>query len=943
MTDLFHILVTKVESYIKDILGENGLNKKAIIEEIIKNLDKNIISKIIHTNDYSSLLTDKNSYQPEINSMKIKTKDYFSYYDNFILISSETAESFSSEFSKYNELKLNNIPVYFGSGRIFLINQSSSQNIIEIGVLVDNFIFKPKMFFKHNNDDNLKTNINLLLLNGFTNYQKYYLMFNDDNISPIFDMNNNKIGQAFRYDETINDYSNYILEEENIKFLFKLYYLNLRLKIKFNKKYNRELKQETYYIINENSLKELRNYSSLQNRLSQFDISKEVNEIMNSHDRETKFDELFDGKKFSIIIKNILSEKSIINDQNEINQNVIPNLASISCNGLDLFYYDNFRLIDCLLYNELKENKFLFYKSIKSTVSCIIIETYILINITNNNNSSGYRYIAEICEINEQNIIKPIYLLAYDEFKYLRHHLNYVLNIFGNFKGFLESLCFSQENGIKLNLESSSGTLDVGYIYKIFGVLSNQNINQNISNNNTNNISINNSNIINFSNPNNNINVEVPICSPNEKKNNNINNNNSNNNNILSNQQIIVPPIPEQIFDSIEKEFTKHPLMGLKNVSTTCYMNVILECFCNIKKFVNYFKYKLKDSTLEKLNNEKELNLTSSFKTLIENLWQTPGNKYISPENNTQNENNKYYIPIQFKEKISKMNPLFERGQTNDAKDLVNFMIMTLHEELNKAPKNQNIKSSNLLINQSNQQEVFKNFLQNFANENISLISDLFYAVNNNITECLNCHNKKYSYQIYFFLNFPLEEVVKFKIQNNQSIQANQNKMSMNQMNYQQNFINNNQEINSVNLDDCFRYNQKKDNFSGENFINCSYCQTQSSAFYNTIFTTGPEILIIILNRGKGNEFGVKCDFIEQLNLSEYIEMKNTGFMYNLIGVVTHIGESGPSGHFIAYCRSPIDNNWYQYNDNFVFPVKDFVNEVINYAIPYILFYQKIK
>ena len=71
--------------------------------------------------------------------------------------------------------------------------------------------------------------------------------------------------------------------------------------------------------------------------------------------------------------------------------------------------------------------------------------------------------------------------------------------------------------------------------------------------------------------------------------------------------------------------------------------------------------------------------------------------------------------------------------------------------------------------------------------------------------------------------------------------------------------------------------------------------------------------------------------------------MKNTGFMYNLIGVVTHIGESGPSGHFIAYCRSPIDNNWYQYNDNFVFPVKDFINEVINYAMPYILFYQKIK
>ena len=66
--------------------------------------------------------------------------------------------------------------------------------------------------------------------------------------------------------------------------------------------------------------------------------------------------------------------------------------------------------------------------------------------------------------------------MVYDEFKYLRHHLNYVLNIFGNFKGFLESLCFSQGNGIKLNLESSNDTLDVGYIYIISEVLSNQNI-----------------------------------------------------------------------------------------------------------------------------------------------------------------------------------------------------------------------------------------------------------------------------------------------------------------------------------------------------------------------------------------------------------------------------------------------------------------------------------
>ena len=61
-----------------------------------------------------------------------------------------------------------------------------------------------------------------------------------------------------------------------------------------------------------------------------------------------------------------------------------------------------------------------------------------------------------------------------------------------------------------------------------------------------------------------------------------------------------------------------------------------------------------------------------------------------------------------------------------------------------------------------------------------------------------------------------------------------------------------------------------------------------------------------------------------------------------MIGVVTHLGESDASGHFIAYCKSPIDRCWYQYNDELVFEVKDFSKEIRDYVEPEILFYQKI-
>ena len=59
------------------------------------------------------------------------------------------------------------------------------------------------------------------------------------------------------------------------------------------------------------------------------------------------------------------------------------------------------------------------------------------------------------------------------------------------------------------------------------------------------------------------------------------------------------------------------------------------------------------------------------------------------------------------------------------------------------------------------------------------------------------------------------------------------------------------------------------------------------------------------------------------------------------MGVITHLGESNMSGHFIAYCLDPLYGSWYKYNDAIVSQVNDFQKEVINYAMPYLLFYQK--
>ena len=87
----------------------------------------------------------------------------------------------------------------------------------------------------------------------------------------------------------------------------------------------------------------------------------------------------------------------------------------------------------------------------------------------------------------------------------------------------------------------------------------------------------------------------------------------------------------------------------------------------------------------------------------------------------------------------------------------------------------------------------------------------------------------------------------------------------------------------------------------------------------------------------------MKLDFTLQIDITEFVSLKTERTIYDLYGVITHIGKSGPNAHFIASCKSPIDNNWYRYNDDLVSLITNIQSDVIDFGVPYILFYQKHK
>ena len=71
---------------------------------------------------------------------------------------------------------------------------------------------------------------------------------------------------------------------------------------------------------------------------------------------------------------------------------------------------------------------------------------------------------------------------------------------------------------------------------------------------------------------------------------------------------------------------------------------------------------------------------------------------------------------------------------------------------------------------------------------------------------------------------------------------------------------------------------------------------------------------------------------------SNYVE-KNNNNKFELIGIVSHLGETGIGGHFIAICKHSIDGKWRMYNDSIVSECK---NDYLKKGTPYILFYKKI-
>ena len=367
-------------------------------------------------------------------------------------------------------------------------------------------------------------------------------------------------------------------------------------------------------------------------------------------------------------------------------------------------------------------------------------------------------------------------------------------------------------------------------------------------------------------------------------------------------------------YTSIDEQFKKiRLLIGLNENEQIKELNAFLQCLIHIKPLVNYIKYKF-----EKIKERKTYSsyhrsgkcLSDAFRDLIDKLFPN-GLRIID-----NNENRKDIFKTENSNKFSNMIYQIEPNYNTSKKLLIQVIIMRLHKELNKV---ENSREQNKTTEQMSKEFAFNDFKQNFQEQHQSVISDIFFGSYYIQSLCSFCQNYFYNFQPYTFGRYSLNQVYIYK---NQTLNLGQNELYMN------NVFNIN--INQINLFDCLYFDQQ----IKFKFQKCKNCGNIVQFNYKNIIYSSPTILTFIFNNDLAFD-NISFFIAEKININIFVELKQN-INYNLIGMIFITFQN----HYIAYCKSPIDNHWYKYDDAIVEPQNN-LNEILTTnGFPYMLFYQ---
>ena len=311
--------------------------------------------------------------------------------------------------------------------------------------------------------------------------------------------------------------------------------------------------------------------------------------------------------------------------------------------------------------------------------------------------------------------------------------------------------------------------------------------------------------------------------------------------------------VKQKFSDLLNEKYIKLcPLTSFTN-DTIPYFNSVIQCLLNIPEinlyFLNYFS-SLRDNIISRCKISKE---------------------YYNIVNKT------FFSNKTLSDIIFSLNPQLK--ESNDEKDLLMYLIRTMHYELNYFGKEVLNNKNNISINEN---ESFNYFIKAISDNNFSIFSYLFYGIFKSVLICRKCYEKHYFFDFFPILNFSLS-----------------------------NFDNS-----IYNIYKGFKeYIKPKSLDLEKEKYYCLKCHDINYAELPIIFYT-PPILIINLDYGNNKKYKPnKITFGQCIDLSGFTDDQCNERNYELIAALCLKKiNSGNKDNYISYCKDK-KHNWHRFDE----------------------------
>ena len=344
------------------------------------------------------------------------------------------------------------------------------------------------------------------------------------------------------------------------------------------------------------------------------------------------------------------------------------------------------------------------------------------------------------------------------------------------------------------------------------------------------------------------------------------------NKNLVNNNNINIPLENDDELRKIHIDFHNVKNPSLKNIILSPdfnpLINLILNCFINIRTFILYYLNPSKEAKIMRKSNGNPNILGPVFLKLLDHAWKSKVDEYTATELH------------QILKKLMK-----ENYNTQNPGLIFHFILYQLNEELRPEPLNENIPSNPHII--FNREKVFELFRRHYG---LPLkIQNSFYNVIEIEKRCSICGTISYSFENLPIINIYLEAQAE-NIYNNISLLEH----------FQTLLTDKNEEKIT---EDCLACGSKSNKFISKNILDTN------------------EIIIININRFNDPNNMVEFNYPEKIEKKDIINQSKSSIAKNdkyEIFCVLKQYKINNNFQYLLFCKSFVNDTWYSYNNQYI-------------------------